>query len=370
MKKLVSVLFALLLVGSFAFAEVSVGNWSRILFAPIASADDSDSFAFMGPDWGNRGRVGLGFGASGDNTGFALDIHSNGTNLGVGDQAKGWIKINDMIKIQMGQIQGDVLRGKIGDSGYLGAISSFTVLKDDPLTTTVNESIVFKMAQGTTGEDAIFQRFYPKAGMLLDLTPAEGIYIGAALDSSKTDAVLAEDMFKKIQVGAGYVIADVGHFRAQYIGNVDDAAKYINAAFAYTAIEGVLVDAGLKYQMEDKADKSTVAVAATYSMDALSSVARFLVGFGEKGDNDELLLQGSVDVGYVVADPLALGAEVSFYKEGDPTNFTVAPYAKLGYAGGFLKAGFAYSSFADYTTGGVTGDYTAWSIPIMMQFGF
>ncbi len=375
MKKLVSVLIALLLVGSFAFAEVSVGNWNRILFAPMANVDaddlDQDAFAFMGPDWGGRGRVGLGFGGSGDNTGFALDIHSNGTNLGVGDQAKGWIKINDKIKVQFGKIQQDTLRGKIGDSGFLGAIAGATV-GEAPATASV------ALAQGATGEDAIFQRFYPTAGMMLDLTPAEGVYIGAALDTNNGGPTLSEQMFNEIQIGAGYVLPELGHLRAQYIGGYDtdaaDAPKYLNVAFAYTAMEGLLVDAGLKYQMTADVGKSTVAASAKYSADALSAVARFVLGFGEADGNDDTLLQGSADVGYAVADPLNVGIEVSFKKEGDPTNVTVAPYAKLGYAGGFLKAGFAYSSFADATvtvagTDYVT-DYTAWSLPIMMEFGF
>lgn len=367
MKKLVSVLFALLLVGSFAFAEVNVGAWGRLLVAPAASLDGSDNFAFAGPNWGGRQNVGFAVGASNDHVGFALDVDYNGGNIGFGDQAKSWIKVNDMFTVQMGMIQGDVLRGKIGDSGFLGAITGVTVIEDDPLTTDVDESVSAPMVQGTTGKDDIFARFYPKAGMLFDITPAEGIYLGAAIDTSRdSEGVLTEDMIKKIQIGGGYVIADLGHLRAQYIGNVDDAAKYLNVAFAYTAMEGVLVDAGLKYQMEDKAGKSTVAVSATYGADALSAVLRTMVGFGEAGENDELLLQVSADLGYVVADPLALGAEVSYKKEGDPTGLTVAPYAKLGYAGGFLKAAFAFSSFTE-TAG---NDYTAWSIPILVEYGF
>jgi hypothetical protein len=366
MKKLVSVLFALLLVGSFAFAEVNVGAWGRLLVAPAASLDGGDNFAFAGPDWGGRQNVGFAVGASNDHVGFALDVDYNGGNIGFGDQAKSWIKVNEMFTVQMGMIQGDVLRGKVDDSGFLNAIKGITLVEDDALTTDVDESVVAPMVQGTTGKDDIFKRFYPATGMLFDITPAEGIYIGAAIDTTQDAGILTEDMFKKIQIGAGYVIADVGHIRAQYIGNVDDAAKYLNVAFAYTAMEGVLVDAGLKYQTEDKAGKSTVAVSATYGADALSAVLRTMVGFGESGENDELLIQASADLGYVVADPLALGAEVSYKKEGDPTGLTVAPYAKLGYAGGFLKAAFAFSSFTE-TAG---GDYTAWSIPIMVQYGF
>jgi len=378
MKKLVSVLFALLLVGSFAFAEVNVGAWGRLLIVPAASADDSDSVAFAGPNWGTAGgnNVGFAVSASNDHVGFAIDLDVNGgQSMDFGDQAKAWIKVNEMFTVQMGMIQGDVLRGKIDDSGFLNAISGLVVGEDEE-----GDDISLAMVQSTHGKDSYFKRFYPAQGLLIDITPAEGVYLGAALDtagitvedpeSADMALPLSENMFKKIQIGAGYVIADLGHLRAQYIGNVDDAAKYMNVAFAYTAMEGVLVDAGLKYQMEDKAGKSTVAVGATYGADALSAVLRTMVGFGENGEDDELMIQLSADVGYVVADPLALGAEVSYKKEGDPVGLTVAPYAKLGYAGGFLKAAFAFSSFTDYTAGGVTGDYTAWSIPIMVQYGF
>jgi hypothetical protein len=48
--------------------------------------------------------------------------------------------------------------------------------------------------------------------------------------------------------------------------------------------EGVLVDAGLKYQMErDKAGKSTATVHASLWQDALNVIGRFKVGFGEAG---------------------------------------------------------------------------------------
>jgi hypothetical protein len=371
MKKLVSVLFALLLVGSFAFAEITTGAWTRFAFVPTANVDvdvdgySSDPFAFGAPNWGGRGRVGVNFGASDENSGFSLHVYSNGNTLSVGDQAKVWVKFNDMIALQGGKVQGDVLRGKIDDSGYLGAFGDV-------------------YAQGTTGKDDLFKRFYPTTGVLLDVTPAEGVYIGAALDAYTEwgDAPLTENMFKNIQIGAGYVIPNIGHARVQYIGSddianktgaeIEDEAKYIQAAFAYTAMEGLVVDAGLKYQTVSKAEKSTATVHASYTKDALAAIARLQVGFGEKGENDDLMLKASGDVAYTVADPLAVGAEVSYYSEGDFKNITIAPYGKLGYGNGFFKTGFLYSMAtvdgSDYGLADV--DVTAWAIPLMLQFGF
>jgi hypothetical protein len=192
MKKLVSVLLALLLVGSFAFADVNVGAWGRFLFSPLAAAsgdfETADNVAFIGPDWGGRGRVGFNVSASSDNSGFAINVDTNGGDIGIGDQAKSWIKFNDMLTLQFGKIQGDVLRGKIDDSGFIGAIAGVDGLG---------------WTQGTSGKDDIFKRFYPTSGILLDVTPAEGVYLGLALDTDKADAVVAEDMFKKVQLGAG-----------------------------------------------------------------------------------------------------------------------------------------------------------------------
>jgi hypothetical protein len=348
MKKLVSVLFALLLVGSFAFADVAVGGWGRFIYSPAASVDGGDNYSFSAPSWASGGRVGFNVVGSSDNAGFKLNVDSNGNTLGVGDNAKIWIKINDMFTIQGGKIQGDVLRGKVDDSGTLNAL---------PIGT------------GATGKDAIFQRFYPKHGILLDITPAEGMYLGAALDTAVDEdgniGELTEDTMKKIQVGAGYMIADVGHFRAQYVGNVDDAAKYMNVAFAYTGMEGLLVDVGAKIQMEADVAQHTVALGATYGKDALSAILRANVGIGEDAAGDAMAMGGSVDLSYMVADPLAVGIEVSYQKRDDPYGLGILPYGKMGYGNGYAKAGFLYAMDDD-------GDdsYSSWAIPIVLEYWF
>jgi hypothetical protein len=347
MKKLVSVLFALLLVGSFAFADVAVGAWGRFIYSPMASLDGGDQFSFSAPSWASGGRVGFNVKGTSDNAGFAINVDSNGNTLGVGDNAKIWVKLNDMITLQGGQVQGDVLRGKVDDSGTLNAIA---------------------LAVGATGKDSIFQRFYPKLGLLVDITPAEGVYLGVALDTTTTDSLgidpakteLTEDTFKKVQIGAGYVIPELGHLRAQYVGNVDDAAKYVNVAFAYTGMEGLLVDIGAKLQLEADVAQHTVAFGATYGKDALSLVARGNVGIGEDADGDDMALGGSVDLAYTVAAPLAVGVEGTFAKR-DTSAFSFLPYGKMGFGNGYAKAGFLYSS---------DDGVSAWALPIVLEYWF
>jgi hypothetical protein len=353
MKKLVSVLFAALLVGSFAFAEVTTGAWGRFTFVPAASIDGEDQFAFSSPTWAAGSRIGVSFAGTSDNVGFNINLDGNGPdNFGIGDQAKVWIKFNDMIALQGGKIQQDVLRGKIGDSNVLGS-------------TGIDGAWV---PAGTSGKNDIFKRFEPKSGIVLDITPAEGVYIGAALDTAgqAVPPTMTEDMLKTIQIGAGYVIADMGHARVQYIGGLDDAAAWLQAAFAYTAMEGLVVDAGLKYNIgEADTAQSTFTVHATYAMDALSLLGRVKVRFGEDAAGDELGYNVSADVAYQAADPLAIGIEVAYEKRDDPYEMSFLPYAKLGYGQGFLKAGFLYNSKDD----GVD-TIGSWALPIVMEYWF
>jgi len=365
MKKLVSVLFALLLVGSFAFAAdpaVTVGSWNRIIFVPAASFDGGDNSAYTGPSWANGARVGLGFGASTDQAGVKLDVYANGTDLVIGDQAKIWVQPFPMLKIQAGKVQEDTLRGKFDDSNILNGLTGFN---------------------GVNGKDSYFTRFYPKAGIVVSTTPTEGLFLAAALDAGAwgTDEdgaatvqnTLTEDMLKAIQIGGGYTIPNIGLARVQYRGGGDDAAKWVEAAFAYTAMEGVLVDAGVKFDTEADTGKNSVAIGASYTKDALYALVRTQVQFGDNGTNDDLYYKASTDLRYTVADPLALGLEASFDKQGDPLTFDVLPYLQIASGAGKLKTGFLFESVnEDAAIARETGDgaYTAWAIPIMVEVGF
>lgn len=369
MKKLVSVLFALLLVGSFAFAEVAVGSWSRIIFVPAASFDGSDNGAYTGPSWANGARVGLGFAASTDQAGMKLDVHANGTVLGIGDQAKIWVQPFPMLKIQAGKVQEDTLRGKFDDSNILNGLAGFN---------------------GVPGKDAYFTRFYPKAGIVVSSTPTEGLFLAAALDAGVWDADkldvdgdgntteltaqmgLTEDMFKTIQIGGGYTIADVGLVRAQYIGGLDKKPAWLEAAFAYTAMEGVLVDAGVKFNVgESKTAKNSIAVAGSYSKDALYALVRTYYAFGDDtaatptaGDK-KAVMKFSTDVAYKVADPLSIGLEAAYAQHDKPVIIDVMPYVQVASGAGKLKAGYLFES-----KNKEAGDYTSWAIPIMVEVGF
>jgi hypothetical protein len=115
---------------------------------------------------------------------------------------------------------------------------------------------------GTSGEDDIFTRFQGNGlGVEVALTPIEGLYIAAAVNAGEfpNNTIEAKDVYKKIQVGIGYEIADIGLARAQFKGgdgtvdftDVDDGLPTADApraeiAFNLTAVENLSVDLGAK----------------------------------------------------------------------------------------------------------------------------
>jgi hypothetical protein len=201
MKKALVVLLVSLMVGAFVFAEdaapagVTVGGWGRAgyVFA-TATGSSGTALTTVFPNWSPGMRVGFSVNGHSANVGFDLNIDTNtnaaSNNLGVGDNARIWVKPADFLRVDFGRAQIDNLRGKIGHDWA------------DCLNGAVNEF---------GDEDAIFTRFYPKAGLVVSITPVEGLFIGASLDSQYTAGVFGKtsDAIAGIQVGAGYTIKDI-----------------------------------------------------------------------------------------------------------------------------------------------------------------
>ena len=117
MKKIVGIIAAAALAAS-AFAEVTVGSWSRGAFVPVATDADGNVNAFEGANWDNDGdnkgnyaygvRTGLGFKASSENAGVVFDVFGSGSgsgaSLGVGDNAYVWVKPFDMLRVAFGKV--------------------------------------------------------------------------------------------------------------------------------------------------------------------------------------------------------------------------------------------------------------------------
>jgi hypothetical protein len=339
MKKVLVILLVSAFVSAFAFADgITFGAWGRVGF--IVAQQTGAGYVTTGtyPDWaGNTnpltvvnalgdkaagpdkfGRVGFSVAGTSENIGFNVNVDSNGGTIGIGDEAKAWVKFGPALKVQVGKVQGNALRGKVGgDAGI--QVTSFS------------------------DEDGIFQRFYPKAGILVDFTPVEGLYIGAALDSVQYDGAgmaTTAAAFAAGQYGVGYTIKDIGQIRAQYRGSpIETGDKFIDAAFALTAVAGLTIDVGTQINT-DMNRQSNAILAVAYGKDALSLKLRTQVQM-KKDIGVGVYLQGS----YVVAAPLAIGADVSFdATTKDQNKLTLCPWLKFGYGQGSAIIGFKYTA--------------------------
>jgi hypothetical protein len=265
MRKFAAVFVILALFGTAVFAQEATGvrvtGWGRTIFEPLKivqpDGGDLEVGATAGYGWYRGAAVGVSFAGSAEKVGFNLDYRATdaGNSLVVADNAYIWIKPLDFLTIGAGKFNGPAdfgLRGKYGSgsgnglAGLLGSIG---------------------------GEDDIFRRFAPyngnHAGAVFVLQPIDGLVIGGVVNADiKTlndEAVpftsLDTDAYKKLQLTAGYTIANIGLIRAQFLGGPQKGtgtadANRIQVAFALTAVEGLTLDIGglipLEYTGEDE----------------------------------------------------------------------------------------------------------------------
>lgn len=136
---------------------------------------------------------------------YVVDSEDGFGDIVIPDQAKVWWQPTDWFLGQIGMVEVDDLRGTIGDWG--------------------ND----RRDIGSLGEDDIFDRFYPQAGIALSFYPVEGLFIGATFDAYKEDGndeyAWAENFYKSINVGFGYTIDDKFQIKAAYFGAKDPRKK-------------------------------------------------------------------------------------------------------------------------------------------------
>lgn len=121
MKKLLIVLLALTVIGSFATAQVTIGTWNRIgtnFYRTYDNASATFGNELTNPVVSNQpgwGRIALQFSAKAEKAGMAAEVTINAAgSLGKGDYVKLWAKPFDGVELDFGTGVFDALRGKIG----------------------------------------------------------------------------------------------------------------------------------------------------------------------------------------------------------------------------------------------------------------
>jgi hypothetical protein len=291
MKQYLCVILMILASGADLFAQISMGGMLDMAFVPYQyvyreGAEETEEERVMGAGMGRNGS-GQGIrarldvrGAKDDRFGMRFRFQARADGIGIEDYLQAWWKPASWLRLDAGRFLDDRLRGKISDEEKWNA---YTV----------------RMYDG----DAIFSRFKThwtgQAGFMAGVEPFNGLYLGALLyglspftasNSSTSASALFdahpdyvtqnEDAWLNIQAAAAYTFESVGLLRVQYFGAkpgvsfnritdelMDDSnnliasydfytfsitAPRIEAAFAFTGLDNLTVDAGVKIPLPFK----------------------------------------------------------------------------------------------------------------------
>lgn len=322
MKKLFAFILGGAFTASFAFADVSIGisgrGAARVFdFGGYNNDYDNDAVASALEDkYGKDGSHSspatvfgeflndFNFSAStNDNKlGFNLDLEfvvdSEGgidpAKITIPDQAKVWWMPTDWFLGQVGMIEVDDLRGSVGDWG------------------------VGRRDIGSLDENAIFDRFYPWAGVALSFYPVEGLFIGATFDAYKEDGKdggdWAENFYKSINVGFGYTVDEKFQIKAAYFGakdpkkgsddelENDDFNGKLEFGFDWDINESNVLEVGVKVPLWSDNDKRKENKDDGYLLQVVAGIA---------GENDNISYKGHA--GYVSKNGKNKDGDLSYY---------------------------------------------------------
>ena len=247
-------------------------------------------------------------------------------SVGVENFLQAWWAPLDWLRFDAGRFDDDRLRGMVGDD----EMHSFTVLMYD--------------------EDALFNRIRARSGFMASFTPVEGLLVTALLDnlnplvreSHYVDAPVGANpgyrpeyhrpgfprlsfvpwdsrfgdgrVWRHVHLAAGYALPGIGTVRVQYIGTIPEApsigadaaeldinprsiaAPRIEAAFAFTGFEGLVVDIGGKVPLpinevfpdhtETWQAPFRASLGARYALGNLEIAGRVDAGFGGEKRED------------------------------------------------------------------------------------
>lgn len=315
MKKLFAFILGGAFTASFAFADVSIGISGRgaaRVFDFSGYNNDYDNEAaktaevleVLGKDGSHSSPATVfgeflndfNFSASTEDGKFGMNLDLEYTvdseggfgNVSLPDQAKVWWMPTDWFLGQIGMVEVDDLRGTIGDWGN------------------------GRRDIGSLGEDDIFDRFYPQAGVALSFYPVEGLFIGATFDAFgpviyddngailDDSAVWAENFYKSINVGFGYTIDEKFQIKAAYFGakdpkkgsddelENDDFNGKLELGFDWNINESNLLEVGVKIPLwsDNDSRRDSVKAAILNEEFDFSETCLFQAVAGLAGNND------------------------------------------------------------------------------------
>jgi len=445
MKKLIAISVMVALVAGAAFAQaadgIAINAWGRGAFSPLQfslpeveegkAVDDSQAifYAGKGVNWGDNVRVDFRIVGNSPYVGFGLNATAESNDLaGNDDAAFIWAKPfeSDVLKITIGMFVEDELRGKFG--GLNNTFHTWIcpgIGEEDDLFTRFATGKVGGHLRTTNFEGGLTPE-NQLGGVLLASRPVPGLFLGMMFDGAMSRnggaGSSAADVFRFMQLAAGYNIADIGlHLRAQLIGGFagelseDDFKDIGNANAGYTegfkankpariefaagydGIDGLLIDFGMKFWMpitnkETKEayahDGVQIGLGLHYRMDDFGIYFRTDVkdvgAYENRPEKDENERAVNLDFRlnpYFTLDTFTVGLVFGLNmnteskdsngdgEENGSTQFGLGAYIQKGLGKGSIKAGLTYLS-ETFDNDGKGWGRGSISIPIIMEYAF
>jgi hypothetical protein len=414
MKKLVATAAVAAMLGSAAFADVSVGAWGKAVVGignakNPAGTDTTDAVITNTQAWGGNGpRTGLTFSGDHDGViGFSAQAFWNGDGFGIGDVATVWYQPIEQLKVWVGRDNcGNPLRG---DACY----GTWDMFRVGTMAGAYHEGWTF---QGQTCH-----------GAAIGVFPIEGLSFYASLNypyatdgqanAYTDDANLANVLGRKSSYALAYDIEGVGTIKAgveekgKVAQNKDGEKKdqnIISASFELKAVENLTFNVGafiptVQYAKQGDSDASAAgsSIDDMYTFNRVNAYVKYGVmdGFNvhaqfgtklnapdaekEKGDGQlGFLVAGGVD--YKIMDDLTLYADAGYANgvymknttadHSDCMNFGLGVTKDYG-EGCSVSAGFvgATNGYGMYDTTYTDGDKKypfSWGIPLVITYSF
>ena len=386
-------------------AEITFGSWGRALWVTAANSGyyegtdwKSETVSDVHQSWGGASapRTALAISGNSDNVGFALDIHSNGTELGQGDNALIWVKPIDIVKVSVGKHDQNVLRG---DACFgLWNWDRIGVVKTG-----------FAEQEGWT-----FADYLDVQGVSITATPVEGLTLGVGIPlfldhdpnwggPTYTNAKgedtkgISKDGARTLSGIYAHSAAYVGAYAIEGVGTIKAALKTmpkadddksqttIAAAFDLTAIENLFASVGFKMNTHEKTWKEINAYARYGVNEQLTvhAIVGTVIGGNYTNKDGETKesgfgFLGGAGVDYALDGGLSLFADVRYasnvyYSASQADNMdclTLGAGVTKGFSNGLIGVAFegATNSHSRYVQ--KDGKQFGWEIPVRFEYWF
>lgn len=400
MKKLIAVSAVAALAATALSAEITFGSWGRALWVTAANSGyyegtdwKSETVSDVHQSWGGDSapRTALAVSGNSDNVGFALDIHSNGTSLGQGDNALIWVKPIDIVKVSVGKHDQNVLRGDacfgLWNWDRVGVVKT-----------------AYSEQEGWT-----FNDYLDVKGVSITATPVEGLTLGVGIPlildqkanwnapTYENPDGISKDGPRTLSGIYAHGAAYVGAYAIEGIGTIKAAVKTepkttddksqtkLGFAFDLTAVENLFVTVGAKINTLEKTAKEVNAYArygvneqlTVHAIVGTSIGGNYTNKDGETKEGGFGFLAGA-GVDYNLDGGIALFADVRYannvyYSASQADNMdclTLGAGVTKGFSNGLIGIAFegATNSHSRYPQ--KDGKQFGWEIPVRFEYWF